>query len=144
MPEVSFYVLGSHSAQERLLFACRLAEKAYRSDSVCYVLTESEEQSRELDDLLWTFRQGSFIPHEIYHGSLPEQSYVILIGRQPAPSGWQGTLINLSAQCPEGLEQAGRILEVVDENEAVKAAGRLRYRQYQQAGMPINTHKMNE
>ncbi|PPC91327.1 MAG: DNA polymerase III subunit chi [Methylobacter sp.] len=144
MPEVSFYVLGSHSAQERLLFVCRLAEKAYRSENYCYVVTEDEQQSRELDDLLWTFRQGSFIPHQIHTGTLPEPTNVILIGQPPAPPGWQHTLINLAGPCPESFAQADRILEVVDENATIKAAGRLRYRQYQQAGLAISTHKMSE
>jgi len=70
--EVSFYILPTESLDDRYLFACKLIEKAYRSGSFCYVLTDSAEQSRIIDDLLWTFRAGSFIPHQIYTGEPPD------------------------------------------------------------------------
>jgi DNA polymerase-3 subunit chi len=148
MPEVSFYLLPSRSQQERYLFACKLIEKAYRSGHFCYVLTDSAEQSEIMDNLLWTFRAGSFIPHERYTNdtaSLPRAEWernVILIGTQKAPENWQKTVINLSSQCPQDLEQIERILEILDDSEETKEAGRQRYRQYQLLGLAIATHKI--
>ncbi|MBF6650615.1 DNA polymerase III subunit chi [Methylobacter sp. BlB1] len=148
MPEVSFYLLPSRSQQERYLFACKLIEKAYRSGHFCYVLTDSAEQSEVMDNLLWTFRAGSFIPHERYtsetfsHPRAEWERHVILIGTQKAPENWQKTVINLSSQCPQDLEQIERILEILDDSEETKEAGRQRYRQYQQLGLAIATHKI--
>jgi DNA polymerase-3 subunit chi len=142
MAEVSFYILPSESLQERYLFACKLIEKAYRSGSVCYVLTDSMEQSRQMDDLLWTFRPGSFIPHQIYTGEPPGIERVILIGSMNAPENWQKTLFNLSSHYPNPGPQTERILEILDNSETTKDAGRSRYRQYQQSGINITTHKM--
>ena len=142
MAEVSFYILPSESLQERYLFACKLIEKAYRSGHFCYVLTDGEEQSQIIDDLLWTFRAGSFIPHQIYTGDLPNFEKVILIGSLNAPENWQKTLFNLSSQCPHDFERAERILEILDDSEATKEAGRNRYRQYQQSGMTLVQHDM--
>ena len=142
MAEVSFYVLPSESTQERHLFACKLIEKAYRSGHFCYVLTDSAEQSRHLDDLLWTFRAGSFIPHQIYTGERPVIEKVILIGSLDAPENWQNTLFNLSSHYPNPGSQTERILEILDNSETTKEAGRNRYRQYQQSGMKVTTYKM--
>jgi DNA polymerase-3 subunit chi len=139
--EVSFYILPTESLQDRYRFACKLIEKAYRSGSFCYVLTDSDEQSRIIDDLLWTFRAGSFIPHQIYTGELPELEKVILIGSLNAPEHWQKVLFNLSSRYPELGAQTKRILEILDNSETTKEAGRNRYRQYQQSGMKITTHK---
>ena len=141
MAEVSFYILPSESLQERYQFACKLIEKAYRSGYFCYVLTDSAEQSRIIDDLLWTFRAGSFIPHQIYIGELPDFEKVILIGSLDAPENWQKTLFNLSSRYPEMGLQTERILEILDNSETTKAAGRERYRQYQQSGIKITMHK---
>jgi DNA polymerase III subunit chi len=142
MVEVSFYILPSESLQDRYLFACKLVEKAYRSGHFCYVLTDSAEQSRIIDDLLWTFRAGSFIPHQIYTGKLPDLEKVILIGSLDAPENWQKTLFNLSSRYPAGIgPQTERILEILDNSETTKAAGRERYRQYQQSGFKITMHK---
>jgi len=142
MAEVSFYILPSESTQERYEFACKLIEKAYRSGCFCYVLTDNAEQSQKIDDLLWTFRAGSFIPHQIYTGELPTLEKVILIGSLDVPELWQKTVINLSSYCPKQVDNIERILEILDNSEATKELGRNRYRQYQQSGVTITTHKI--
>jgi len=142
MAEVSFYILPSESTQERYEFACKLIEKAYRSDCFCYVLTDNAEQSQKIDDLLWTFRAGSFIPHQTYTGELPALDNVILIGSVTAPENWQKTLFNLSTHYPEIGSKTERILEILDDSETAKAAGRERYRRYQQSGMTVTAHKI--
>ncbi|TRW97126.1 DNA polymerase III subunit chi [Candidatus Methylobacter oryzae] len=141
MVEVSFYILPSESLQDRHLFACKLIEKAYRSGSFCYVLTDSDEQSRILDDLLWTFRAGSFIPHQTYIGEPPDIEKTVLIGSLDAPGDWQKVVFNLSSRYPNIGPQTGRILEILDNSETTKEAGRKRYRQYQQSGVKITTYK---
>lgn len=143
MAEVSFYILPSESLQERYLYACKLIEKAYRSGHFCYVLTDSIKQSQHLDDLLWTFRAGSFIPHQLYTGEIPDFEKVILIGSLDAPEHWQKTIINLSSQCPKNFESAGRIVEILDNSEETKELGRNRYRLYQQSEIIITTHKID-
>jgi DNA polymerase III subunit chi len=143
MAEVSFYILPSESLPERYLFACKLIEKAYRSGHFCYVLTDSVTQNQLLDDLLWTFRAGSFIPHQMYTGEIPDFKKVILIGSLDAPQNWQKTIINLSSQCPKNAELAERIVEILDNSEEAKELGRNRYRQYQQSGIAITTHKID-
>jgi len=142
MAEVSFYILSSALLQERYLFACKLIEKAYRNGQFCYILTDNDAQSQLLDDLLWTFRAGSFIPHEIYTGQAPSTDKVILIGSVKAPEHSQGLLFNLSTKYPEGISKTKRILEILDNCEVTKIAARNRYRQYKQAGMSVTTHNM--
>lgn len=142
MPEISFYVLPTESTQERYQFACKLIEKAYRSGFFVYVLTDSIDQSRHIDDLLWTFRAGSFIPHQIFADEIPEIKNTVLIGANDPPAQWQKTLINLSTRCPADFQDFERILEILDNSEETKAWGRQRYKQYQQAGIEITTHKM--
>ena len=139
MTEVSFYLLSSDLLLERYLFACKLIEKAYRNGQFCYILTDNDEQSQLLDDLLWTFRAGSFIPHEIYTGQAPSIDKVILIGSINAPMHSQELLFNLSSKYPENISKTKRILEILDTCEVTKVAARSRYRQYQQAGLNVKT-----
>jgi DNA polymerase III subunit chi len=142
MTEVSFYLLSSDLLQERYLFACKLIEKAYRNGQFCYILTDNDEQSRLLDDLLWTFRAGSFIPHQIYTGQPPSSDKVVLIGSVNAPRHSQSLLFNLSSIYPEHISKTKRILEIIDNCEVTKVAARSRYRQYQQAGLNVKTHNI--
>ena len=142
MTEVSFYLLSSDLLLERYLFACKLIEKAYRNGQFCYIRTDNDEQSQLLDDLLWTFRAGSFIPHEIYTGQAPSIDKVILIGSINAPMHSQELLFNLSSKYPENISKTKRILEILDTCEVTKVAARSRYRQYQQAGLNVKTHNI--
>ena len=142
MPEVTFYVLNSESLYDRYLFACKLIEKAYNTGKFCYVLLDTIEQCQRLDDMLWTFRAGSFIPHQIFNGVPPEITEQILIGTANAPENWQNVVFNLSSQMPQNWQNAARVLEILDNNEATKADGRERYRTYKNAGIEIVTHKI--
>jgi DNA polymerase-3 subunit chi len=141
MTEVSFYLLPTESLQDRVLFACKLIEKAYRNSCFCYVMTDDDTHSQLIDDLLWTFRAGSFIPHQQFTGELPTTEKVVLIGSLPAPENWQHTLFNLSAHYPDLGPKTERILEILDNSESTKVAGRDRYRRYQQSGMTVTMHK---
>ena len=142
LPKVNFYILSSQSEQGRQVFACKLAEKAFRLGYKTYILTHSLQQAQQMDKLLWTFRANSFVPHEIYRDDLPATANAVIIGiQQPIPP-WQHTLINLSADCPENIMQAEQIFELMDNDETQKQAGRLRYRHYQTLGITPNTHNM--
>ena len=142
MVEVSFYVLSTESPAERYQFACKLIEKAYRTGVFPYVLTDNLEQSQLIDDLLWTFRPSSFIPHQVYTDKLPAVDSVVLIGSVNPPESWLKTIINISSQCPKEFQKSERLLEILDSSEETKNSGRQRYRQYQLTGVEITTHKM--
>ncbi len=142
MPEVSIYLLSSQSEQQRFLFACKLIEKAFRCQQFCYVYTDTSWQCQQLDNQLWSFREGSFVPHQIYDGSTPEYEKTTLIGTQSAPEKWQKLIINLSSKMPDNFLHTDRILEILDNNEAIKQSGRQRFRQYKQAGLDITTHNI--
>lgn len=142
MPAISFYILPAQAEHQRLIFACKLIEKAYRTGHKIYIFTASEKQSRQLDDHLWSFRAGSFVPHQVYSGALPAIENPVLIGTLEPPQPWQGTIINLSMHVPESLEQSQRLLEIPDSSFDAKQAARNRYRHYQQLGWEITTHKL--
>ncbi|MCK9606956.1 MAG: DNA polymerase III subunit chi [Methylomonas sp.] len=141
VPEVVFYVLASSSQHQRQDFACKLIDKIYRGGQFCYVLTEHEEQANEIDKLLWTFRPGSFVPHQLYGNQLPAYQNTILIGGNAIPENWQKIIINLSSHFPPTIAPTERIVEILDNSEESKQAGRQRYKHYLEAGLEIITHK---
>jgi DNA polymerase-3 subunit chi len=142
MPELSFYILQSESLHDRYFFACRLIEKAYQNGQFCYVLMDSLAEAQTLDDMLWTFRVGSFIPHQILTQAPPDIVSQVLIGIENAPPAWRNIIFNLSKQLPINWESSKRILEILDNRESTKIAGRARYSAYKQAGATITTHKL--
>jgi hypothetical protein len=61
---VDFYILEGPSAAARLKLACKLAEKAYLASQSVLVWHADPAELKAFDDMLWTFSDGSFVPHE--------------------------------------------------------------------------------
>ena len=137
---VDIYLLETDDSAARRMTACRLIEKIYRQGLTVFAQVDNEEEAQRFDDLLWTFRQGSFVPHEPFRADAQEAP--VVIGSGDSVPGGQDVLINLSTNLPEGYEIYPRIAEIVDQDPAIRSAGRLRYRQYQSLGMDIQTHKL--
>jgi len=140
-PRVDFYVLPEADTGARLHFACRLTEKAYRLDNKTHAHVTGAAQARQLDEMLWTFRPGSFIPHEI-SDQAPQPNAPITIGHdcEAAPSG--DLLINLADTIPPFFDQFTRIAEIIDSSAECRQHGRERYSFYRANGYQPETHKI--
>ena len=110
--KVEFYVLPSSQPTDRLTAACRLAYKAWRAGFITFIRCSDAAQQAELDDLLWTFRQHSFIPHEPYSDAA--QAPVIL-GIDQRPQSNAGILINLHREISSHLDCFSRVIEIVNQ-----------------------------
>ncbi|MCS5566203.1 MAG: DNA polymerase III subunit chi [Methylococcales bacterium] len=142
MPAIDFYLLDSADRRIRLTIACRLAEKALHKGYRPLMLSESPAQQSTLDDLLWTFRTGSFVPHTTDTESHPAAAEVRL-GLNMTSVADIDLVINLQPSVPNFPQNIERIIEIVDQTEETRLPGRKRYRIYQQNGMPIKTHKIS-
>lgn len=141
MARVDFYVLKQAGVQARDVFACRLAEKAYRLDNRVHIHTASSSDAARLDDLLWTFRDGSFVPHRVVGASDDDESPVTIgFGDTPPPSS--DLLINLSDDVPEMAASFARIAELVTSDDDSRRMSRQRFAAYRDNGDEIDTHKL--
>lgn len=141
MTQVNFYTLPSKEPQSRLLFVCRLTEKAYSLGHRIHIQTESEQQSRLLDDLLWQYAPSSFIPHRTLDGS-NESSDPVSLGTDLAGAKHADVLINLGKQASQAGDQFGRINEVISADPESLEQGRNRYREYKKNDYQIETFKL--
>lgn len=138
---VDFYVLQSTEPSGRLRFACRLAEKAYILSHRIYAHTGTQADARQLDDLLWTFRGGSFVPHELVEpGRIPAAP--VTIGCDTNHTGEGDLLINLSEQTLSFYAAFPRVAEIVDRSDGCREAGRQRYQYYRDQGCEMKTHRL--
>jgi DNA polymerase III subunit chi len=141
MPKVSFYILTGKSPQLRERFACKLVEKAYRLGHHVYIQVAAPLQAQELDDLLWTFRPGSFVPHARINTAEAIDAPV-LIGQGESPETACDLLINLSLEVPAFFSRFKRIAEIIDQEEALRQAGRQHYRYYRDHDCVLETHEL--
>ena len=105
MTRADFYILGGGTSRAR--FACTLAHKAWQQGHRPYLLAPTREEAADLDDLLWTFQDISFLPH-----TLADDAGA---GDVPVTVGWPGSaaggdvLINLTEDIPESAADFERI-----------------------------------
>ena len=145
MTRVNFYVLAEAAGQQRPVFACRLAEKAFSHGMRIYIHTDSPGETARLDELLWTFRDGSFLPHlpaENIAECDPEMLTPVLVGHSEAPDGLDGLLINLSAEVPPFFSRFERVAEIVGGDEPGRERARERFRFYRDRGYELETHNL--
>lgn len=139
MTKVDFYILKSGT---REYTACKLIEKAFSLGHRIYVHTDSEEQAKKIDDMLWTFRAGSFIPHQRYQPDSSQDSPVH-VGSHEAPEIDSDVLINLATDVPLFFSRFQRVAELIGIDDETKTQGRERYRFYKDRGYPLNTHELH-
>ena len=152
MTRIDFYILADAAPRSRALFACRLADKAYRMKCPVYIHTESEQHAAHMDDLLWTFSQGSFLPHALSHqitndvppivightNELPTTHTDVLASVQPNAT----MLINMAGDVPLFFSHFERVAEIIDQSPEQKQIGRERYRFYRDRGYELQSHNI--
>lgn len=144
MTHVDFYILGADSTDARLSTVCRLSAKAVQRRRRIYVNSDSEAQARVLDERLWTFSQGSFIPHRIVSSAdrgAGDEPVLIGFSDAPADEHWH-IMINLAEEVPDFFSRYERVVEIVDANPERRAQGRARYRFYKERGYNPATHNI--
>ncbi|MEA3160488.1 MAG: polymerase subunit chi [Gammaproteobacteria bacterium] len=142
---VDFYVLKSAAAKQRWAFACRLTEKAYLKDLKIVIVNDTLADAKALDELLWTFNERSFIPHQI---CLDEQSadpatpVHLTVESSALPAA--DLLVNLAHRLPAQLERYARIAEIIDADEERRRLGRERFKAYRDLKFTLETHQIDE
>ena len=139
MTRVDFYILPDNATPQR--FACSIAGKAQQQGHDIYIYTTSRDEAIKLDDLLWTFKDISFLPHTLVDD--PD------VGSTPISIGWPGAkihptqvLINLTDTVPDFIGDYPRIVEFVSGETTQKQKARERYRHYRDSGYDLHNHDL--
>jgi DNA polymerase III subunit chi len=140
---VDFYILEEPSPSGRLKVACKLAEKAYLAAQTVLVWHTDPAELRAFDEMLWTFNDGSFVPHEVLpaSGSVPPETPVLL-SLGVAPSANVDIVINLGPELPACIAQTRRVAEVIDGDDTRRRAGRARFKAYRELGVQPASHNI--
>jgi DNA polymerase-3 subunit chi len=139
MADIRFYTLSASGGATRLRHACTLTEQAYLAGERVLVWLDDAAQLSQFDQLLWTFNDRAFVPHEplaadpasgeapvqLHHGATLDSSV--------AASGFT-TLVNLHDAPSAEVLRFPRVIEVIDGDARCRDAGRVRFRFYREAG----------
>lgn len=140
-PRVDFYVTEEAGDAARLRLACRIAEKAClaKQKVVCYA---DAALLPRLDELLWTFADGSFVPHDTVTREGASCDAPVALTTGPLPADHADVLINLGNSVPPFFEKFARVAEFLDGRPEVRAAGRERFKAYRGRSIDPLTHNV--
>jgi DNA polymerase-3 subunit chi len=163
---VDFYILDESSATARLKLACRLAEKAYLAAQTALVWHTDAEELKAFDEMLWTFMDGSFVPHEMLTaaterrpsgqqgnpqrglarespaGGASSDETPVLLSAGTAPPADVDIIINLAPDVPGCLSRTRRVAEIIDGDDSRRRAGRARFKAYRDLGIQPASHNV--
>jgi DNA polymerase-3 subunit chi len=127
----------SNEANSRLRQACMLTEQAYLAGERVLVWLDADDMAR-FDDLLWTFGDRAFVPHEPLGADPARSEAPVQLHAGPLPEGISaafGTLVTLREQPQPAMLAFAKVIEVVDAEPACRNAGRARFRWYREQGV---------
>ena len=140
MPRADFYLIDKPRFRDQpLLLVCELAKKACAAQQPTLILCRDFAQAEALDDLLWSFDDDAFIPHQLA-GDDDDADTAVLVVPPGIDTPPRPLAINLRDDCP--AETGERVLEVVAADPAAREGSRTRWREYQRRGFQVNKFDM--
>ncbi len=130
------------AAESVYLAACQIAEQHYRQQKLVYIHCQSKQQAYAIDELLWQFEPTAFVPHNL-KGEGPITGSPVEIGFDKLGANKsRQLLINLADQVPTFAVKFPQIIDFVANDDALKNIARLRYREYKQLGITLDTAEL--
>lgn len=150
MTRIDFYILKNDTEAARLDFCCRLVDKAMRQNNRILINTKTAASSEEIDDLLWSFRPESYVPHMIL--GLDEEMETeeelaeipVVISRGLDCVSHHDVLVNLDTELPEHFAKFKRLAQIVNQDKEQLAASRKLFAFLRDRGYPIEIHNLNQ
>ena len=138
---VLFHHFESIERKDFLVYVCKLIEKGYKQNiNPIFIKTNTQKQAEELDKILWTFRQESYVPHALVDKDN---------NTQPVQIGWVDNeiedaeaIINLSDGMPDTSNHLKKIHEIIENIDEKKEKARERWKKYKSIGFNIKAHKV--
>jgi DNA polymerase-3 subunit chi len=141
-PEIVFIVLNS-AMKPRIV--CELAEKSYLNGKRVVIYAQSEAVCKQIDSLLWTWKQHSFVPHT-YIDSLDSALIepIVLTTNIDTPEGYD-TILLVDPVPLEEVKKFNTVIEFAEKYDShALQLSRKRYKLYRDHEFNIDTMQPGE
>ena len=130
------------TANRMEMSACQIAERTYLRGDRLHIMAADQRQAARFDDLLWTFRPDSFVPHGSFGGKKNEPLPPVVITTDPEKIPGFESLLMLD-YCPvETVAQFSQAIHlVIVDNRERLAASRDYWIQFKEAGFKLSHQK---
>ena len=141
MPRADFYLIDKPRFREQpLLLVCELARKAHDAGMWMLILARDAAQAEAIDDLLWSFDDSAYVPHQIAGDDEEDAECPVLISTPDMDIALRPLLLNLRDESPGSDFE--RVLEVVPADPSARTLLRERWKHYQALGFDVKKYDM--
>jgi DNA polymerase-3 subunit chi len=131
--EISFYHLTA-TPWERALPA--LVQKAHGAGFRVLIIARDEEQAKQVDSLLWSFDERSFLPHSMTKDEFEAEQPIFITTESADNPNNADLLLLLNGSLPDASAPFKRVLDMFDgSNDEEVAAARSRWKSYKERGL---------
>ena len=130
--QVDFYVLGESSPGAEN-YSCELALMALERNQKIFIIAPTESAGKKLDELMWQYPQGRFLPHA--RAEDPDAVKAPVQIGTVASLNSTDVVINLCDEAVPQPERFSRILEFVPFANSERQASRAKYKTYRDLGL---------
>ena len=122
---VNFYILSQNDILNSLNTICRIIEKAFEQKNTIFVYSPNEYITNDIDQMLWTFKETSFIGHTTLEEQIPYSSiYINHFIKSIDPFS---IIVNLTHNNITPTNNTGKIIEFVYNDKEQKQSSREKY-----------------
>ena len=138
-PKVSFIKLKK---PEKARHLCELAEKYLEQGERVLVTVQDENQGVTLDQFMWTWKKGSFVPHCFDNGAVDciEDPVAIVSGEHNSNGA---SVLVMGRPCSvDFMRQFKTIFDFAElYDDALAESSRQRYAAFREAGFDVGMHQ---
>jgi len=139
--QVDFYVLARPDQSAQRL-ACRLAMMAWEQGYRIVVLAGDKSSAAALDEAMWDFPQGRFLPHSSEQDSA--DAPVAIATNCEEKFSDRDVVINLTDETVPEPGRFRRLLEIVPADDRQRNSSRLKFREYRDLGLNPASHTIGQ
>ncbi|URJ30593.1 DNA polymerase III subunit chi [Candidatus Blochmannia vicinus (nom. nud.)] len=143
MKHGTFYLIPQEFKQQTKFsyiekLVCNLISIQWRSGKKILVACENEHQATKIDEILWTFDQNTFLPHNLFGKTVHAAPVIIYWSQCCYDNNPRDLLINLMKQNMDFFFNFNEIIDFVPATDILKKWARRRYQSYKKNGFKLN------
>jgi DNA polymerase-3 subunit chi len=128
------------SVANKLNVICDVTESEFSHGKTVVIYVSDEEEGKSLDNMLWSWKQSSFIPHSFIDSPSENNQDPVIITTNISDNKSYDTLILVNPSDPEYFINYKKVIDFADKYNPTKLeSDRKRYKLYRDEKFTIET-----
>lgn len=138
MTHIGFYQVRDPMPSTTDKTLAHLLEKVVSSGHRVLVVCPNAQRAERIDDMLWTYKEESFLPHGLESDGVHLEKQPILVTTKPENANGADVLVTVSGAQGGSAHDYTRAIDIFEGHENQVAKARERWKLYKDAGFELS------